>query len=134
MPACASIDWNMKLVFLRGGEPKETPLSFVDVEIVFGLISGEVHYNGNRVSLLHGVCLPRKNASNMFFWFDLPGVEILLAGRAVEDEQGNVKFYGVFRAFGPRTGIFAEAVNALPDEGETGTGNGMQAQNPTKLR
>jgi hypothetical protein len=133
MSACDSIDWNMTLVVVRDGKPDETLLNFVDVDIIFGLISGDVHYGGRKVSELHGLCVPLgRNASQMTFRFNLPGVELFLIGIAFEDPRGNVKFDGVFRAFEPRTGVSTKPVAAFPDVGETGTGNGNQAQNPDK--
>jgi len=134
MPACDSKDWNMKLVVVRDGRPSETQLSFVNVRILFGLITGEVHYSGAKVSELRGLCLPGNNASHMSFWFGLPGVEILLVGMAVEYEERDVRFDGMFRAFEPRAGVPTKRVAALPDVGETGTGNGNQAQNLNKPR
>jgi hypothetical protein len=135
MPACDSIDWNMTLVVVRNGKPDETLLNFVDVEIILGLISGDVHYGGRKVSELRGLCVPLgRNASQMTFRFSLPGVEIFLVGMAFEGRDRNVTFDGVFRAFEPRTGVPTKPIAALPEVGETGTGNGMQAQNPNKLR
>ena len=127
MAACDSKDWNMTLVVVKDDKPSgETRLNFVNVEIILGLISGDVESGGQKVSQLHGICTSLgKKASLMTFRFNLRGVEIFLVGIAFED-QSKVIFQGVFRAFESGIRTSSKKVKA-PDAGETGTGTGMQA-------
>jgi hypothetical protein len=125
MAACESKDWSMTLEVDRTHD--KTELNFDKVAIRFGLITGEVVYNTQRVSDLAGTCTPLgPYESQMTFRFSLNMVEIVLVGIAFKDKNGQIVFKGVFRAFKSaiETGI---KVLLAPEEGDTGTGAGMQA-------
>jgi hypothetical protein len=128
MATCESKDWPT-MTLIVDGTRDEIELEFKKVAIRFGLITGEVLYHQQKVSDLAGTCIPLgPYESQMSFRFTLGAVEIVLVGIAFKNDNDKIVFKGVFRAF--KSAIEPSAIGvdlALPDEGDTGTGAGMQA-------
>jgi hypothetical protein len=119
------------------GDPTQEEFCFKEVKVANEIITGEVYNRADvKIADLGGTCCPfdaRPNLSRMTFFFfannnDGVPIEIMITGWGFQPQQGAATFFGGFVVLKPLSLELAPPGPPVNfDEGDTGTGTGMQA-------
>jgi hypothetical protein len=126
----------MELVAKDPNRDKVT-LSFENLRVVDGILTGRVYDAKRRYSTLRGSCFSFGPVAQMAFFFTAvndkgESIDIVLSGGGFQLPGEQPRFTGRFEVFAPAPQGQSAVVNF--DEGDTGTGAGMQAQaQPNKM-
>ena len=131
MSICSNKDWTMDLV--KEGSPDPETFNFKDVTVNYGVVTGKV-YDAQLVNFayLRGTCSSYGPVGHMTFFFTATSkasglVDIILFGGALELPNEQPRFSGHFAVL-KSTSQGHSGLEVGFDEGDTGTGSGMQAQ------
>ena len=131
MSICADKDWTMDLVADDPNKPDKENFTFKNIRVVNGILTGRAYDAKGNYSDLRGSCVTFGPVAQMTFVFtalndksEYVDIVLLGGGFPVPDEQP--RFTGRFEVFKRASAAKAVAGTGF-DEGDTGTGTGMQA-------